>query len=191
VRPFALVQVASLLAALALPVGAQQSTSGATPRATAALPVVPGARVKVSASTLVTPLLANYLEMRGDTAVFIEASAGRGIWTFTMDQITRIEQSQGEKRYNKRPMLIGAAVGAPVGVLLFWGTTGIIKPGDSGKRYNRSATAGAGLVVGAAIGALVGTRFTEEHWMPLPLPKRLSIMPTRRNGVDVGFGFSF
>ena len=46
-RPFALVQVASLLAALALPVGAQQSTSGTAPRATAALPVVPGARVKV------------------------------------------------------------------------------------------------------------------------------------------------
>ena len=190
-RSFVLVPVVSLLAALALPVDAQQAPATA-PRTSAALPIVPGARVKVSASTLVFPLLANYLEMKGDTAVFIEAAAGRGIWTFTLDQITRIEQSQGDKRFNRGPILKSAAVGIPVGSLLFWGVTGIFKTGNSGTKFKRGGTAALGALVGGVVGAIVGTRFAEEHWMPLPLPRRVSFNPINTTGgVEIGLGFRF
>lgn len=194
-RHSAYVPVAALLAfSLAAPtrsVVAQQSTPPATAPRTV-LPIVPGARVKVSATTLVAPLLANYLEMKGDTAVFIESSAGRGIWTFTLDQITRIEQSQGDKKYNKGPMIKGAAIGAPIGALLFWGTTGIVNTSDSTRKFNRGATAGFGAVVGAVVGAIVGSRVPQEHWLPLPLPKKVSFNPFRKDGaMELRIGYTF
>lgn len=189
-RPLALVSVTSLLALLALPSQAQQPRP-TTSRPSTGLPIVPGARVRISASTLVSPLLANYLEMKGDTAVFIEAAAGRGIWTFTLDQITRIEQSQGEKRFNKGPMLKGGLIGIPAGALVFWGATGIFNPSDSTQQYNRGGTAAAGALVGGVVGVLVGSRFKAEHWMPLPLPNRVSFLPSRRGGIDVALGFTF
>lgn len=182
--------LALLLAALAAPARAQQPTPPAAQTVTA-LPIVPGARVRVSASTLVTPLLASYLEMKGDTAVFIEAAAGRGIWTFTLDQITKIEQSQGEKKFNRMPMLKSAGIGVPVGALLFWGTTGIIKTSDSTQKFNRTGTAVLGAAVGALVGAAVGSQISEESWMALPLPKRMSFNPFRREGMEIAFGFSF
>lgn len=194
VRPFALVPVvfasAALLVTLPHSVRAQQVTTPATERPVS-LPIVPGARVKVSASTLVSPLLANYLEMKGDTAVFIEAAAGRGIWTFTLDQITKIEQSQGDKRYNRGPILKGAAIGVPTGALLFWGVTGIFKTSDSTQKFNRGGTAALGAAVGGVVGAIVGTRIPQESWMSLPLPKRVSFNPFRREGMEFALGFSF
>ncbi len=189
--PLAAALLPVLLAAPLVSLGAQQSTPPAAPQTTV-LPIVPGARVKVSATTLVSPLLANYLEMKGDTAVFIESAAGRGIWTFTLEQITKIEQSQGDKRYNKGPMLKGAAIGVPIGALLFWGTTGIVNTSDSTRKFNRGGTAAFGAAVGAVVGALVGSRIPQEHWMPLPLPKRVSFNPFRRDGgVEFSLGFSF
>ncbi|MFN8542572.1 MAG: hypothetical protein U0232_34460, partial [Thermomicrobiales bacterium] len=130
-----LVPAAALLATLAIPAGAQHGkpSTPAPQTRSSALPIVPGARVRISATTTVTPLVANYLEMRGDTAVFIEAGAGRGIWTITTDQITKLELSKGDARYNKRPMLKGAAIGAGAGTLAFWGVTGLMKPSDKSK----------------------------------------------------------
>lgn len=189
-RPHVLVVTASLVAALAAPLHAARAQQAST--APSSLPIVPGARVRISATTLVAPLLANYLETKGDTAVFIEAGAGRGIWTFTLDQLTKIEQSAGDRRFNKRPMLIYAAIGAPVGALVIWGPTGLISPSDSTRKFNRTGTALAGAALGAVVGALIGSRVTEEHWMSLPLPRRVSFNPFRRDGrVDVGWSFSF
>lgn len=190
VRSLALVSVASLLGVLAAPAHAQQ-TPPATARTSPGLPIVPGARVRISASTLVSPLLANYLEMKGDTAVFLEAAAGRGIWTFTLDQITRIEQSQGEKRFNSGPMLKGGLIGIPAGALAFWGATGLFNPSDSTKQYNRGGTAATGALVGGVVGVFIGSFAKAERWMSLPLPNRVSVRPYRREGMEVGIGFTF
>lgn len=184
---------AALLAVLALPVGAQKPTPS-TPARSTALPVAPGARVRISATTLVAPLIGNFLEMRGDTAVFIEAGAGRGIWTLTTDQITRLEISKGDAHFNRRPMLKGAAIGAGAGTLLFWGATGLIHPSDNSRQFNRGSTAAAGLVVGGIVGAFVGSRIASEGWMKVPLPGRVSVVPTLRdgrNGMALQLGFSF
>jgi len=190
VRLSTIAPVAALLTVLALPAEAQQATPPATARS-GALPVMPGARVRVSATTLVAPLIANYLEMRADTAVFIEAGAGRGIWTITTDQITKLEVSRGDQRFNRRPMLKGAAIGAPIGALAFWGVTGLTQPSDKSKQFNRTGTAGAGFVVGAAVGAFLGSRRGQEGWMRLPLPAHASLSPLFRDRVGLQMNVSF
>jgi hypothetical protein len=190
VRPLVLAFASALLAIPALAAGAQQTPPAASQPTT--LPIVPGARVRISATTLVAPLMANFLETRGDTAVFIDAGAGRGIWTFTLDQITKLEQSRGERGYNLKHMGIWAAVGVPIGALIVWGPTSFISLSDTTRKFNRTATALFGAGLGAIAGAVYGSRKTEEHWMSLPLPRRVSINPFRRDGgFEVGFSFSF
>ena len=188
-RPYVLVTLAAHLLALPAVAPAQQANPAATSRV--GLPIVPGTRVRVTASTLVAPLIANFLEMRGDTAVFIENSSGRGIWTFTLDQITRLERSAGEQRRNRDYMVTGGLLGAGAGAVVFWGFASMVDPSDSTQRFNKAATTAVGAVVGGVIGTLVGSRRLREGWSPLPLPHRMSFRPSRRGGLEVGFGFDF
>lgn len=180
--------LASLALAVALPLAAQQPAASSP---AGSLPVMPGSRVRLSASTMVSPLVANFLEMRGDTAVFIEAIAGRGIWTFTLDQIQQLERSDGDKRFNRGPMVQYGAIGAGAGLLAIWGITGILSPSDSTRKYDRTASAAVGLALGGAIGTFLGSRVTRERWMHVPLPRRVSVAPWRRDGVRVGLDFGF
>ncbi|MEO7965876.1 MAG: hypothetical protein ABIT38_18350, partial [Gemmatimonadaceae bacterium] len=106
---------------------AQQNKPAASPSRTS-LPIVPGTRVRISANTLVAPLIANFLEMRADTAVFIENSSGRGIWTFTLDQITKLERSTGEQHGYRPYMLQSGAIGAGAGAVVFFGFAQLIHP---------------------------------------------------------------
>lgn len=190
-RPFVLASLLTLLAAVPTAASAQQPSSKPATPSRVGLPIVPGTRVRVTASTLVAPLIANFLEMRGDTAVFIENSSGRGIWTFTLDQITRLEQSAGEQNRNGDYMLKAGALGFGGGAALGLIFSSTVRPSDTSKRYSRLWTGLAGGAVGGAIGALIGSRFSREGWTRLPLPHRMSFAPHRRGGLDVGFDFSF
>ena len=154
-------------------------------------PVPPGTRVRVHADNLVTPLVAHFLEMRGDTAVFIEDAAGRGVWSLSLDQITKLERSAGDQRSNTPYIMKGALIGAPIGAVGGFIFSASFHPSDSTKKYNRFPTALVGAVVGAGVGALVGTRFASEHWSNVPLPRRVSLMPSPRGGFQVGLGFVF
>jgi hypothetical protein len=157
----------------------------------AALPVPPGTRVRVHAENLVTPLVAHFLEMRGDTAVFIEDQAGRGVWSLTLDQITKLERSAGDQRSNRNYIMRGAFIGAPVGAIAGFIFSASVHPSDTTEKYNRAPTALLGAVVGAGVGALIGTRFATEHWSNVALPRRVSVMPLSRGGVQLGLGFVF
>ncbi len=166
----------------------QPKPAAASPRV--GLPIVPGTRVRISANTLVAPLIANFFEMRGDTAVFIENSSGRGIWTLTLDQITKLERSAGQRSQNKDYMIKSGIVGAGAGALVGYIFARAASPSDSTQRYNKWGTTGAGAAVGAILGALVGSRFTREGWTELPLPHRMSFVPSKQ-GFNVGFGYDF
>jgi hypothetical protein len=157
----------------------------------AVLPVTPGTRVRVHAANLVTPLIAHYLEMRGDTAVFIEDASGRGIWSIPVPDISQLERSAGDKRQNGPYMTKGAIIGAPIGAVIAYIFAETVQPSDSTKKYNRLPTTAVGALVGAGVGALIGTRFASEHWSNVPLPRRVSVVPLRRGGVEVGLGFRF
>lgn len=185
VRLFASAIVVAVVAALA-PV----SNLGAQTRPQVqSIGVPPGTRVRVRAPNLVAPLVANFLHLSADTAVFIEDAAGRGIWSIQVSEIARLERSDGEKRMNApyvaKGGLIGAGIGA-AGGLLFAAT---LKPSDDAKKYNRLTTGLVGAGAGAVVGALLGARVVKERWTEVPL-RRISVAP-RRRGVSLGAGFDF
>lgn len=165
------------------------SIAGAQSSPDQSIGVVPGTRVRVSAPTLVAPLVANFLHVKGDTAVFMEDAAARGIWSIRIAEITSLERSGGEQRMNADYMmrggLIGGGVGA-VGGILFAASA---KPSDASKKYNRLTTGLVGAGAGALVGVLVGSRFSKEGWVPVPL-RRMSVVPSR-DGVTLGTRFVF
>lgn len=155
-----------------------------------AIPIAPGTRVRVRAANLVAPLVANFLQMRGDTAVFIEDAAGRGVWSLHVSDISKLERSDGEQKSNRPYIARGAIIGAGAGVAGGLLIASSLKPSDSGKKYSRVASGGAGAVLGAVIGGVVGSRFGAERWTNVSLPRRVSVLPDSRGlGLRVGFDF--
>ena len=161
--------------------GAQQAAS---------LPLAPGTRVRVTSANLVAPLVANFLQMRGDTAVFIEDASGRGIWSLAMGDITRIERSDGERKANRPYMARGAAVGGVGGLAVGLLIASSVKPSDATKKYSRGLSGGTGAVLGALVGAAVGSRFGSERWTTMSLPKRMSVL-SDKHGLALRLGFDF
>lgn len=143
------------------------------------VPVPPGSRVRVKTPNLVAPLIANFLEQRGDTLVFIEDGRGRGVWTFSIGQIERLEMTAGEAGRNKAPIAKGAAIGAGTGLVLGVIFASAAKPSDESKKYSAVLSGAFGAGIGAGIGAYFGSRVKTEHWVDVPLNRRLSF---RTNG---------
>ncbi len=155
-----------------------------------AIPIAPGTRVRVRAANLVAPLVANFLQMRGDTAVFIEDAAGRGVWSLHVSDITKLERSDGEQKSNRPYIIRGAAIGAGAGAVGGLLIASSLRPSEAGKKYSRGASGAAGAVVGGVIGAVVGSRFGAEKWTSVTLPRRMSLLPDSRGlGLRVGFDF--
>ena len=151
--------------------------------------LAPGTRVRVKSSQVVAPIIGSYQGMRRDTVVIIEDGAGAQVWTFTSSAIDRLEISTGMKGGNRAPTtrwaLIGGGVGAAAGLL-----TAAILEGSTDSQYNDVLSAAVGAALGAGIGAAYGYRVLDEHWAPVPLPRRVGITPTR-NGIRLGFSASF
>jgi hypothetical protein len=139
------------------------------------VPVPPGSRVRVKTPNLVAPLVANFLEQRGDTLVFIEDGLGRGLWSFSIGQIERLEMTAGEAGVNKAPIAKSAAIGAGVGLMLGILFASVADPSDDSKKYSAALTGVLGAGVGAGVGALVGSRVKSERWVTVPLPRQLSL----------------
>jgi hypothetical protein len=155
------------------------ATNAVAQARSATVPIVPGSRVRVKTPSLVAPLVANFLEQRGDTLVFIEDGRGRGVWSFDIDQIQRLEMTAGEAGRNSRPILKGAAVGAGVGLVVGVLFATAAKPSDPGKKYSAGLTGLLGAGAGAGVGAFFGSRVKSEHWVNIPLPRQASL---RTNG---------
>lgn len=162
-----------------------QQAADPTPR----IALVPGTRVRVTATTLIAPLIANFMQTRGDTAVFIADGGGRGVWSIAISDIRQIERSSGERKTNRPYVIRGAGWGGAAGAVLGYTFAATAKPADSTRKYNRLGSLGIGAAGGAVIGALIGSRFGTERWVPVPV-RQVSITP-RRNGTAVGFSFTF
>ena len=138
---------------------------------------------------MVAPLIANFLEQRGDTLVFIEEDRGRGVWSFHLAQIERLETTGGETAYDKRPIVRNAAIGGGIGLLGGILFAAALSPSDSSKEYSRALSGALGFGVGAGIGAFIGSRMKTERWVNVPLPRRLSFLPNRRGGFSISVGW--
>lgn len=153
----------------------QQTAATAAPQS--GIPLVPGMRVRVYAPNLVAPLVANFLEAKADTLLFFEEKAGRGIWSLTLDQITKLEVTLGEKRHHKEYIVKYGLIGAGIGALSFGYFASNFHPGDKSKDYSTLGTGALGALVGGGLGAYLGSRASAEKWGPLALPKKLVIAP--------------
>lgn len=173
--------VSFALACIAPDVAAQARTSGS-------VPVVPGTRVRVKTTSLVAPLVANFLEQRGDTLVFIEEGRGRGLWSFDLAQIQKLEMTAGDVGRNTRPIAKGAAIGAGVGLALGVLFAGVAQPSDSTKEYSKVLSGLAGAGAGAGVGAWFGSRVKTEGWVNIPLPRQLSLRVSGRGGLAIAIG---
>ena len=132
----------ALLVSLSLACVAQNAAAQ-NRTASSPVPVVPGSRVRVMTPTMVAPLVANFLEQRGDTLVFIEDGRGRGLWSFAISQIQRLETTAGEAGRNTRPIAKGAAIGASIGLVVGVLFAAVAEPSDSTKEYSKILTGGA------------------------------------------------
>lgn len=142
--------------------------------------VAPGSRVRVKAPTLVAPLVANFLEQRGDTLVVIEDGTGRGVWRFSLAQVERLEVTAGDAGMSGPHMMRGAAIGGGAGFAAGFLFASLTAPSDPARRYNRLTSSAVAGAIGAGIGALVGSRTKVERWTSVPLPGQLSITPAGR-----------
>ncbi|MFN8570464.1 MAG: hypothetical protein U0132_00330 [Gemmatimonadaceae bacterium] len=142
----------------------------------------------MTASNLVAPLVANYLESAADTLKFVE---GRGIWSLTLDQITKLEVTIGEQRHNRSYVIKYAAIGAAAGALTFGYFSSNFRPGDRSKDYSLIGTAALGVLVGGGIGAYVGSRASAEKWRALSLPKKVSLLPDASGRWHLSASLSF
>ena len=154
----------------------------------ATIGVPPGSRVRVTTLTMVSPLVANFLEQRGDTLVFIENEKGRGVWSFGLQQIDRLETTAGETGRSKSAMKKGALIGGAIGL-----ATGIIfannfDPSGDNRQYSRMQTGIVAGIAGAGFGFFIGSLVSTERWVNVPLPKQFTNVPTVGAGLKVGFG---
>jgi hypothetical protein len=166
-------------------------TQPAAPQNAAGLPIYPGMRVRVTSSSLVTPLVGSFLQSRGDTLFFTEEAAGRGVWSLTLSQISKLETTIGDQNNHPRNVYRGAAWGAGIGALAFGLFAANSHPSNSTKQYNVLTTGLIGGVLGGGIGALVGMRKKGEKWRPLELPKKLTVVPAAKSGWRVQAAFTF
>lgn len=161
--------LASVSSAFAL--GAQSPT---------VLPVPPGARVRVTAPQLVTPLIANYLEMRGDTVVLVEDRAGQGLWSIPYDDIRKLELSIGQKKNHGPYIVRGAVLGGAAGFLIGIATAATVNPSDTTRKFKRLTTGALFAAGGGVVGGFVGSRFSTENWSPLSMRRRVTLAPAPR-----------
>lgn len=150
--------------------------------------VLPGSRVRVTAATLVAPLVANFLEQRGDTLVLIEESSGRGVWSLPLAQVLKLETTGGDATVNRPYVLTGAAIGAGSGLVAGLLFAAAARPSEEGRTYNRPVVGLVGAAIGGGIGAFIGSRRRTERWVNVPLPSVL-VLPGRRGvGLSLPFG---
>lgn len=186
---------AFVIVALTLVAGAPVTSAAQQPprpagSAAQGLPLVAGARVRIKATNLVAPLVANYLELRGDTLMLFEESAGRGVWSFALSQVERLETTTGDRRGHRPYILRGAAYGFAGGTVAGLLFAASVSPSDPDREYSRPLTAVVGGAIGAGVGALIGSRLVAEGWAPVPLPRRVSLTPDLRGGLRLGIGFA-
>jgi hypothetical protein len=120
--------------------------------------------------------------------VLFEEGAGRGIWSLALEQVQRLEMSVGQHNMYGPYILTGAMLGAgagAIGGLVFASTA---SPSDNTRKYSRPLTASVGALVGTAVGALIGSRRKAERFAPIPVPHRMSMMPSVR-GLRFGYGY--
>ncbi len=166
---------ASIAILLALPVVA--AAQGA--------PAVPGARIRVTVRGDTTGAhVGTLVAVRADSLTFRPAgdTAVRAVAT---DRVAKLEMSRGMHRHTLDGLVIGAASGAAVGIVL--GLASGNDPQGGFLRFtagDKAAILGAGFgTIGLVTGAIIGATKRSERWVPAALqPVGFWLTPSRAGG---------
>jgi len=162
-RPATALSIALTL--LAAPLAAEQDGS----------PIEPGTRVRLTScySALATACMKSagtLSSWRTDSVLMQPEGKGAAAVGVPRAWVTHIEVSRGRKTSIGK----GTVIGFIPGLLILAGTTLSADPGSAGGPgcyRDCLMTASLGVsVLGAALGAFIGTAVTTEHWQDLPLP---------------------
>ena len=93
---------------------------------------------------------------------------GRGVWSFGLAQIDKIETTAGETGRSGNAMKKGALIGGVLGL-----ATGIIfantfDPSSDNRKYSRMQTGIVTGIAGAGFGFFIGSLVSTERWVSVP-----------------------
>lgn len=146
--------------------------------------LIPGTRVRVTAPALAPKPLVGTIKKLSDDAIDLAVKGRDDVISVPRASVIRLEVSRGRNR--GKGALIGGAALATVGIV--WGAVGC--HGSEFPPWLCATILGVpGLVVGAGVGALVGSG---EHWNELPSDRfRVTLAPTPGRGVALSMRFTF
>lgn len=152
------------------------------------LSVNPGSRVRLKIDNDSSWLVGIYQGRRADS-LRIVLSGEPETKLFKLANISEVEVSRGRFRHIRKGALIGAAIGAGVGVVgVIFGTGGFFDATPAGYLMVVGTLAGAGAVTGGLSGVVIGI-VSGESWTPVSLKwwSARDMATTFR----VGYGFRF
>jgi hypothetical protein len=139
-------------------------------------PLAEGDKVKIVAGTISDKALNGNVLHISDTDLSI--NSGGLYYYFPFRSIDRIERSIGKKGNTKRGMIIGGISGGLVIGLFEWASyapcteTGFLAcafyPESRGVALQQGAV--AGVILGGAVGGIIGTFWKTDNWRPVSLP---------------------
>ncbi len=158
-------------------------------------PVAPGARVRVSAPSIVNKrLVGTVVALKVDTLV-VDAKGRRGPLALPLAFVTGLEVSRGRKSNVGKGaglgFLAGAFGGAILGLVTYEECTGFcpVDPGAGGTALILAVVLGG---VGAGLGAVIGAVIPSERWETVPLDRiRVGLIRHERLGLTVSASVAF
>jgi hypothetical protein len=147
--------------------------------------------VRVRGSDFVVPVVGNVQTIRNDTLLVLEEGQGAQLWRFAVGDIRSVEESAGTSRYDAGKMRKWGLIGGAIGGVGSLGVNAILnRNADPGYKYNYFKGFLIGGLIGGAAGAAIGASIPVERWRSVPVPKRVSLAPTR-DGMAVDLSFRF
>jgi len=140
-------------------------------------PVVPGARVRISAPTInVNRFVGTVVKLNTDT-LFLSLTNQTAPQAISFISVKSLEVSRGRKSKRGQGALIGLALGAGIGYLS--ASSGANNPqAAEPKDFYYKTRIPAFALYGSGIGALIGWATKVERWQAIPLDRvRLGFLP--------------
>jgi hypothetical protein len=168
--------------ALALLLAASGGVAGEAP------PLIAGSRVRVTAVGALTGRVTGTLAKLGDGTLTVLAENGNVV-ELEAGSLTRIEVSGGRRDHGRSGLLVGLALGVPLGFFLY-DDTRKNSPTACGIEVYRECNSSdklafvlSGAFLGAAGGWYLGRKGGRETWSPVPLDGlSIAVQPTKGGG---------
>lgn len=154
-------------------------------------PVQSGDRVRISARSLGTDARIGIVtKVDSDKLSLIDPEVNGAPWDIPLNRLDGLEvRRAGEGNHKHKGALVGMIAGfVAFGVIGYVATTC-----PNGCDFDRMGVfaAGPGGGIGALIGAQIGKRKKADGWVPVTLPMKVSLIPTRRGGLQFGTSLHF